>query len=403
MINQIVRHINMINNIRKVILGCLLVAGVVSCNKDNVIISDNPELPTEVPDAPELPEPSKELSDIFSTPSYFYRNTTRYTYAGRKVILTPLIEGDSYEWTVDGHLSDFNGHCFSFTPDAPGEYIIGVTISGKISGEVKVVCVSTTEQENYRSGRSTAAMVYEYVPAPGQFINEDVATMTPDEAGRWAARRLAQGEVVSLGGFGGYIIVGFDHSINNFLIKGNAFTNKTGASNEPGIVYVMQDVNGNGLPDDEWYELRGNETYKETCLHNYYVTYSRPLQPKSPVNWIDCFGDRGTINYMASFHSQDYYYPSWIVDDEYTLRGTLVSVESRFEAGQWIISPLESGYADNTGSNNDIFYIADAIYSDLTPIDLQYIDFIKVQTGVNGNCGALGELSTEISKVEFIN
>ncbi|MDE5595443.1 MAG: hypothetical protein K2I89_07720 [Muribaculaceae bacterium] len=78
-----------------------------------------------------------------------------------------------------------------------------------------------------------------------------------------------------------------------------------------------------------------------------------------------------------------------------------MSVESRFEAGQWFISPLERGYADNIGSNHDVFYIEDAVYSDLTPIKLQYIDFIKIQTGVNGKCGALGELSTEVCKIEI--
>ena len=48
-----------------------------------------------------------------------------------------------------------------------------------------------------------------------------------------------------------------------FAIQGNAFD----SSNEPGIVWVMQDVNGNGLPDDEWYELRGSET-GETHHHS---------------------------------------------------------------------------------------------------------------------------------------
>ncbi len=389
------------NNIKKVILGLLIVTGFSSCNKDNVIISNEPELPVGVPVAPELPDPVGEFSDMFASPSYFYRNTTRYTFVGRKVVLTPLIDGDSYEWTVDGHPSDFTGRSFSFTPEAPGEYIIGVKIDGKISGKVKVVCVSTSERENYQAGSSTVAMVYEYVPAPGQFINEDIPSMTPDEAAGWAGGRLFDGEIVSLGGFGGYITVGFGHSIGNFSIKGNAFVNKGGASNEPGIVYVMQDVNCNGLPDDEWYELRGSESGKETCIQNYSVTYRRPSSPKSAVEWTDCFGEQGTIDYMASFHKQNYYYPSWITAGEYTLRGTLVSVESRFEAGQWFISPLERGYADNIGSNHDVFYIEDAVYSDLTPIKLQYIDFIKIQTGVNGKCGALGELSTEVCKIEI--
>lgn len=385
-----------------VILGLFFAAVLASCNKDDVIISDDPDFTADVPEAPELPEPPGEFNEVFASPSYFYRNTTRYTFAGRKVVLTPLIEGDNYEWTVDGVPSDFGGSSFSFTPDNPGEYIIGVTIDGSVSGKVKVVCVSTTEEENYLPGSSTTAMVYEYVPAPGQFIDENNETMTVDEAAYWAAQRLAEGEMVSLGGFGGYITVGFGHSICNFSIKGNAFVNKGGASNEPGIVYVMQDVNGNGRPDDEWYQLRASETGTPGCVQDYAVTYFRPSQPHSSVDWTDCFGEHGTIDYMSSYHKQDSYYPSWISADEYTLPGTLVSVESRFDAGQWIISPLEWGYADNVGSNNNIFYIENAMYSDLTPVKLRYIDFIKIQTGVNDKCGALGELSTEICKVEIL-
>lgn len=387
----------------KFVLGLVLVAGIASCNKDNVIVSDEPDIPSETPESPDLPDITEVMDGVFAGPSYFYRSTTRYTFVGRTVILTPLVEGNVYQWSVDGVASQFAGRSFSFTPAAPGEYNIEVQIDNALTGKVKVVCVAHTESENYRRGTSTEAVVYEYVPAPGQFINENNMTMTPDEANRWATKRLSDGEVISLGGFGGYVIVGFGHSIENFSIKGNAFTNKGGASNEPGIVYVMQDVNGNGLPDDEWYELRGSETGKESCIQNYSITYSRPGAPKSAVDWIDCFGEQGVINYMGSFHSQDYYYPSWIAADEYTLRGTLVAVDSRFEAGQWIVSPLESGYVDNTGSNNDRFDISDAVYSDLTPIDLQYVDFIKIQTGVNGNCGLLGELSTEVCKVEIIN
>lgn len=65
---------------------------------------------------------------------------------------------------------------------------------------------------------------------------------------------MERGIWVSLGGWGGYIVVGFDHSIENsdegyrdgynFSIQGNQFK----GSSEPGIVWVMQDTNGNTLP-----------------------------------------------------------------------------------------------------------------------------------------------------------
>ncbi|HAZ03263.1 MAG TPA: hypothetical protein DCY97_14010, partial [Marinilabiliales bacterium] len=70
------------------------------------------------------------------------------------------------------------------------------------------------------------AKILEYRPAPGQFINS--AYGCP-----WASQSLVGGisGMVSLGGFGGYLVVGFDHSIENhpdnpygvdFTIFGNA-------------------------------------------------------------------------------------------------------------------------------------------------------------------------------------
>lgn len=375
---------------RKLLLGFILVAGLASCNKDDVIVADEPV----------TPDPVEDFDPVFAGSSYFQRSTTRYTFVGRPVFITPIVSGDSYEWCVDGQLTECTSSTFKFTPNAPGEYIVDVNIDNAVDGRLKVVCVSETERQMYRPGESKEVKVYEYVPAPGQFINESVDKMSREEAARWAADRIKSGDVVSLGGFGGYVIVGFGHSIGDFIVKGNAFTNKGGASNEPGIVYVMQDVNGNGIPDDEWYELRGSETGAETTVQNYAVTYQRPAAPQSPVKWTDCFGVVDEIDYMSMFHKQDYYYPSWIEEDEYTLRGTLVAARTeRDQSGQWINRPLDYGYADNTGSNDNVFRLSDAMFADLSSISLEYVDFIKVQTGVNGKCGSLGELSTEILSV----
>lgn len=39
----------------------------------------------------------------------------------------------------------------------------------------------------------------------------------------------------------------------------------------------MQDVNGDGLPNDEWYELKGSEYGKPETIQDYAVTYFRPV------------------------------------------------------------------------------------------------------------------------------
>jgi hypothetical protein len=251
-------------------------------------------------------------------------------------------------------------------------------------------------------------VIFEYTPAPGQFINERETggfsdEDTPEKAILYAETRLKQGFFVSLGAFGGYIVAGFDHSIANdggynLKISGNAGEN----SSEPGIVWVMQDGNGNGLPDDTWYELRGSEHGKEKTLRQYHITYFRPREPGSPVHWIDNLGITGKIDYLGSFHGQDSYYPGWIATDYYTLRGT--RLESRnylSETGTWICPPYDWGYVDN--NDQVLFRISDAVTSKGNPIHLEFIDFIKIQTAVNGKSGWLGEISTEVTRIADYN
>ena len=262
--------------------------------------------------------------------------------------------------------------------------------------------------------------VFEYTPAPGQFINEtktggfDGMQTTPEAACAYAEARFKADIWVSLGGFGGYIVVGFDHSIDNtggydFAVLGNSFS----GSSEPGIVWVMQDENGNGLPDDTWYELAGSESGKAETKRNYAVTYYRPSEPQQSVQWRDSEGNSGEIDYLKQYHRQDYYYPLWITADSYTLTGTCLEARN-YDASSngtyWVLPEYEWGYVDNFSPidrltddenvNADInanhFKISNAIAASGAPKKLDYIDFIKVQVGLNSKSGWLGEVSTEV-------
>lgn len=372
-----------------------------------------------------------ELS--FPTPSYFQTSTTRYTFANRPVYLTPLMSnltGSSFEWTVNGTAVDCTESTYPFTPSEPGEYIVSLTVDTAAVASVTVICVDASEDSRYRkataASQAASNKVYEWCPAPGQFIGEtQTGGMTGNEttleaANAWAENRLKNKQYVSLGGFGGYIVVGFDHSIPtsdskyDFSVMANAFLNAatgTGGSNEPGIVYVMQDINGNGLPDDEWYELRGSDTNNGKTIQNYAVTYFRPPSPNINVQWTDILGNTGCIDYLSAYHRQDYYYPAWIPADSYTLRGTRLQAASVQDAttGMWDNFAFGWGYVDNIGADNlagadsvtgsgqrNGFKISNAMYSDLSTIKLKYIDFIKIQTGVNSKAGWLGEVSTEV-------
>lgn len=95
--------------------------------------------------------------------------------------------------------------------------------------------------------------VYDYKPAPGQYINEFP----------WGNPSSAHSIIdtlsgnVCLGAFGGYIVFGFENPVENhpdnpygvdFTIFGNSLTDWS----EPGIVWVMKDENLNSIPDDKW-------------------------------------------------------------------------------------------------------------------------------------------------------
>ena len=258
----------------------------------------------------------------------------------------------------------------------------------------------------------------QWITAPGQFVNETgmagyTGQKSFEEARLYAENRLKKGEFVSLGNFGGYVILAFDHSVENkgkydFSIPGNQFE----GSNEPGVVWVMQDVNGNGKPDDEWYELKGSEFGKEETVQDYAVTYYRPTYSGADVQWKDNQGVKGKIDYLKQYHDQPSYYPAWIGTDSYTLYGPCLKSRTYDQSGNgsyWVNGEYDWGYADNFGndrlSEDDnaaagamkvYFKISNAVDKNGQPANLKYIDFIRVQTGVNAKAGWLGENSTEV-------
>lgn len=257
--------------------------------------------------------------------------------------------------------------------------------------------------------------VYEFVPAPGQFIN----TMPAYTEGDTEASMLAKvntalvgkgpATTVTLGAFGGYVTMGFDHHIVNvegekdFIVYGNAFVN----SAEPGVICVMKDENGNGLPDDTWYEIAGSEYGNKSTRFNYEITYYKPSAEDDAatiaidkyIRWTDNLGGEGYIP-KNTFHTQSYY-PKWITAESYTLRGTLLPKNATGGGTSWQLPAFEYGYADNlpNSDENAKINIEWAVDSEGNPANLDQIDFIRVHTGENQVCGWLGETSTEVAGV----
>lgn len=275
--------------------------------------------------------------------------------------------------------------------------------------------------------------VYDFTPAVGQFTNELPAYKDGDtrQAMIAKAEELIKGEkpkgMISLGGFGGYVVFGFDHMVENvegyrdFRILGNVSwaddnpnpdAPRRGGSCEPGIIMVSYDANANGQPDDAWYEIAGSEY--GSADKGYRITYHKPESGKQPVTdagkpyatdleyiyWED---NRGNSGYKIKniYHTQSYW-PQWESGSTITFEGTRLPDNGVDESGDgtyWVLYPFGFGYADNVpnGDDESAIDIGWAVGADGNPADLPGIHFVKVYCGVNQECGWIGETSTEIA------
>ena len=341
------------------------------------------------------------------------------------LVLRPALDGTEYTWSVDGTVESHDRD-FVFVTADEGVYTIHLSITdGKETFEHSCVVSVFHEEVEYSPW---IAKVYEYTPGPGQFVNMMPEYTDGDTAADMAAKVLAsiggeRNELVTLGAFGGYVVFGFDHTVvnvegeNDFRIWGNAFYEATsdgrlGGSSEPGIVSVSIDVNGNGIPDDPWYELAGSDYAADGTVHSYAVTYRRPDLPEEggasagaeSVAWSDSEGDTGYIP-RNIFHKQSYW-PLWFdpSDETYTLSGTRLAPNAEiYPAGSkhYVLYAPEWGYADshpNEKADLNSFDISNAVDSRGCKVRLPGADFIRVHTALNQVCGSLGETSTEISK-----
>lgn len=357
-----------------------------------------------------------------------------YVYRMKKLKLESAYTGREYRWTLtspDGTTTEVSGRPeYIFMEAEEGLYHMTFDIIDDNTPYHHEFTVTVMHEEVEYSPWITK--VYEYCPAPGQFVNE----MPQYEDGDTYADMLQKCEesisgkndvMISLGGYGGYVTFGFDHTVVNepgkkdFRIWGNAFyellnPDEKGGSAEPGIVMVSYDVNMNGIPDDPWYELAGSEYHKPETIHNYTLTYRRPDHAREPVPdydypyltdlyyipWVDSEGNTG---YMPknSFHVQEYY-PKWVDTDELTFTGTRLAPNAVDTSGMgtyYILYSYDWGYVDN--HPNDFadlnsFDIGWAVDADGNPVHLPGVDFVRVYTGLNQNCGWLGETSTEICR-----
>lgn len=284
--------------------------------------------------------------------------------------------------------------------------------------------------------------VDEYRPAPGQYVNDvpeyeegnTEADMIRKCNENVAGLNPIQSHLIALGGWGGYITFHFDHSIANlpgqrdFAVWGNAYQEMKnlvfGGMNEAGVVMVSKDVNGNGKPDDPWYEISGScdKDSIGKVDYGYEMTYSQ--NPMGDIPWVDNRGNRGTID-RNHYHEQEYY-PQWLPDN-LTFKGTRLpdnmwnlsdKVEGSFSPYYYVLVGFAYGYADNlpnfTDNADATSYnyegcgidISWAVDENRQPVHLDFVDFVRVYTGLNQKCPQpewWGETSTEFAGAEDIH
>jgi hypothetical protein len=286
--------------------------------------------------------------------------------------------------------------------------------------------------------------VDEYRPAPGQYVNDVPAYEDGDTEADMISKcnKSVAGKsildtdahLVALGGWGGYITFHFDHSIANvpgerdFAVWGNAYQEMKnlvfGGMNEAGVVMVSKDVNGNGKPDDPWYEISGSCDVDSVgkVIYGYEITYRQ--NPVGNIPWTDNQGNSGTID-RNHYHTQEYY-PQWLPDN-LTFKGTRLpdnmlnlsdKVEQAWSPYYYVLVGFRYGYADNLPNftdNADVtsfnyegcgIDIGWAVDENRQPVNLDFVDFVRVYTGLNQKCPQpewWGETSTEFAGAEDIH
>mgnify|MGYP003700589145 CR=1 FL=1 len=293
-----------------------------------------------------------------------------------------------------------------------------------------------------------ATVVIDYAPAPGQFVNNSTFNDPQDALGPpMGGGTLApdNSRVLSLGGFGGSVTLGFDQPVENdpanpmgldFIV----FSNASWAGGNPNvrwaeaaIIEIAVDANENGVADDPWYLIPGshlgsppaapamqewdNDAGTATPPQNvaWYpqgapspmtttgrtlpelfnqITLPNPLGPGASMEGVWGYadlsptirlGDRSGAIGGANDNSIDD--PE---DDPAIEPGTFYTVpDDPFTVG---IDPGSGG-----GDAFDIAWAIDPVTG--APANLLQFDFIRITNGASAVAGVFGELSPEIDAV----
>jgi hypothetical protein len=338
---------------------------------------------------------------------------------------TTTVKNPNYEWiltknplnkTTDSIVGNSKDLRFIALYSGVYELTLNVSADGK-KGSKKTIVNVTNDTKNYNPYITS---IFDFNPAPGMFANDLYKIgFTKEDVVRTALGRINETNVgyqLDLGGFGGSIIVGFDHTVINvpgesdFKVYGGDLTDKANPP-APGLIYVAYDKNGNGKPDDdEWYEIIGSQHTKENTIKDFRITYHKkaagapvvvggPNDMFSDREHIFCENNQSESYYMPRSKTKKEYYPLWAAQNTVTYEGTKLNVDFvTARPGQttlWNFTPPQWGYANAVNPNIDIDWAVD---KNGKKVNLPGINFIKIVNCVSEPMGLCHQQSSMATK-----
>ena len=347
------------------------------------------------------------------------------TFTVLNITASDVGETAKYEWIMTKNPIDQvtdsivgNSKDLRFTAIYAGscEFTLNVNADNKTASKNTIVNV-TNEAANYNP---YITRIFDFDPAPGMFANDLYKDgHTKEDVMRIALGRINETSVgypLDLGGFGGSVVVGFDHTVVNiegkkdFRVYGGDVTNPLVPKANPpapGLIYVAYDKNKNGKPDeDEWYEIIGSQRNKENTIKDFKITYHKkaageslvstgPRDPFDDREHIFCENNQGEIFYLAKPRIKKQFYPAWATQNTLVYEGMKLDVGfAPLRPNQTTLfnsTPPEWGYVNAINSEIDIDWAVDKSGN---KANLPGIDFIKVVNCVSEPMGLCQQQSS---------
>lgn len=290
-----------------------------------------------------------------------------------------------------------------------------------------------------------------YLPALGYWINDpcyndaDKALGAPLSGGTWAQDNNS---VVSLGGFGGQIVLAFDHNVENnpanplgldAIVFSNSFWpdgNQTHFT-EPATIEIMPELNDNNTPGDDpceiWYLIPGSDL-------NDASTYRTKQWQKDggglPSGWYPDFTDWPDQYQTSAYELSRNFQANGSVVNPYFLDSDpcnnhleaywgYAEYTPTIKLGDRDADDANDGYGDCPNMPAEIFYTIpdDPFLVGITPAsgggdafdiewavepntfqpaNLKSFRYIRITTAIEYYAGAIGEISAEIDGVSDV-